>query len=102
MNRIPHGREFNVKGCAPPRSGTHVNHAGVFLDDPVAHGETQAGAAASGLGSEKRVEYLMDVIAGNPVARVRYFDFYAAVMRPSAHFQDPARGHGVAGIQEEI
>src|SRR5579859_5424324 len=102
MNRFPHGREFNVEGCAAPGGRAHVDFAGMFFDDPVAHGQAEAGAAATGLGGEKRVEYFMDVVAGYPVACVRHFDFHTAVVGAGADFQDSAHRHGVARVQEEV
>src|SRR5580700_3195558 len=67
MNRVPHGRKFDVERCPSPRGGAHIDLAGMFFDNSVTHGQTEARAAASGLGCEKWVKYLMDVIAGNPV-----------------------------------
>src|SRR5208283_6008092 len=69
MNRFPHRRKLHVEGRAAPRRGTHINLPGMFLDDPVAHGQAQTRAAASWLGGEKGIENLMDVIARDPVAR---------------------------------
>jgi hypothetical protein len=102
MNCVPHGRKFDVEGCTSPGGGAHIDLAGMFFDDPVAHGQTEARAAASGLGREERVKYLMDVIAGNPVACVRDFDFHAAVVSARPDFQDSTRGHGIARVQEKI
>jgi hypothetical protein len=102
MNCVPHGRKFDVEGSTSPWGGAHIDLAGMFFDDPVADGQTKAGATASGLGREKRVEYLMDVIAWNPVARIRHFDFHAAVVSARADFQDSSRWHGIARVQEKI
>src|SRR5579859_1437223 len=68
MNCFPHGRKFYVKGCAASGGGAHIDFAGMFFDDSIAHGQAQASAAAPGFGGEERVKYLMDVVAGYPVA----------------------------------
>src|SRR5580693_4401918 len=102
MNCVPHGRKFNMEGSTSPGGGAHIDLAGMFFDDTITHGQTKASAAATGFGREKRVKNLMDVVAGNPVARVRHFDFHASVMSAGADFQDSARGHGIARVQEEI
>src|SRR5258707_12261742 len=102
MNCVPHGRKFDMEGSTPPGGGAHIDLAGMFFDDPVTDGQTEAGTAASGLGREKRVEYLMVVIAENPVARIRHFDFRAPVMSAGTDFQDSSGGHGIASVQETI
>src|SRR5208337_4161348 len=102
MDRFPDSREFDVEGSTPAWRRANINSAGVFLDDPVAHGQAETCAAPCRLGSEKRIKNLMDVFTGDAVARVNNFNLDAAIVRGSAHFQHSARGHGIARIQEKI
>ena len=102
MDRFPYRGEFDVEGCALAGSGANINFSSVLFDYTVADRKPQTGAAAAGLGGEKRIENAMDVLARNARAGVDNFHFNAAVVRGGAHFQHSAAGHGVARVQEEI
>src|SRR5882757_3233719 len=102
MDRFPHRGEFDVEGCALAGRGANINFSSVLFDDAITDRKPQAGAAPAGFGGEKWIENPMDVLAWNTRASVDDFDFHAAVMRGSAHFQHSAAGHGVARVQEQI
>jgi hypothetical protein len=102
MDRFPYSRELDVERSAFAGRRAHINLSSMLLDNPVTYRETEAGAAATGLGGEERVKDAMDVFAGYAGAGIRYFDFDAAVVRRGADFQHASAGHGIARIQEKI
>ena len=91
-----------MEGCTFAGRRAHIDFPGVFLDDAVTHGKSEAGATAAGFGGEERVKDAMDVFAGNPGAGIRHFNFHAAVMRRGADGQHSPAGHGVTRVQEKV
>ena len=79
----------------------------VFLDDAVAHGEAQAGAAAGRLGGEEGIEDAVDMFARDAGTGIGDFDFDAAVVRARCALP-PCRRQGMASrafmkrIQEDL
>src|SRR5271155_1729361 len=76
MGGFPNGWEFNMERGSSAGGGSYVALAGVVLADPVAHAKAEPGAAGARLGGEKGIKNLMNVLAGNAVARIRDFDFH--------------------------
>jgi hypothetical protein len=74
----------------------------MLFDDAVAHRKPEARAAAAGFGRKKRIEDAVNVFARDSGARIRNFNFNAAIVRARTHFEQAPTGHGVAGIQEKI
>src|SRR5437879_9357624 len=98
MDRFLDCRELDVEGGAFAGRRTHINLSGMFLDDTVTHGETEASPPATGFGSKERVKDAMNVLAGDACARIRDLDFDAAVMRHSANFEHSSAGHGITRV----
>src|SRR5208337_2795364 len=94
--------EFDMERSSSTGGRSYVDLAGMFLDDPVAHAETETGSPASGLRREERIKNPMDVLAGNSVTGIHYFNFHAAVVRGGTHFQHSAERHRIARVQKEI
>ena len=74
----------------------------MFLDNSVTYGEAKTGTPATCFGGEEGVKDAVNVFAGYASARIRDFNFNAAVMRRSANFEQSPAGHSVAGVQEKI
>ena len=88
--------------CPLPGVERTSTFPGVLLDDAVAHGEPEAGAASRGFCGEKGIEDAVQIFAGNAAAGIDDFHFHRAVVRRRADFDDAAGGHGIARIHEEI
>src|SRR5229473_7031348 len=102
MDRFLDRWKLNVEGGAFAGRRAHINLSGMFLDDAVAHGETETGSAAAGFGGEERVKDAMNMFAGNAATGIRHFDFDAAIVRGSANFEHSSSGHGITRVQEKV
>src|ERR1700722_3181748 len=102
MNGLPHCWELYVERSAFAGSRADVDLAGMFLDDPIAHGETKACAAAACFGGEEGVENTVNMFARDAGTGIDDFDLDATIVGACAYFQQAAAGHGVAGVQEKI
>src|SRR5258708_39726129 len=102
MDGFPDRGEPDGKGCAFAGRRAYINLPGVFLNNAVGHEKPKASAGAPGFSGKERVKNAMDVFAGNAGARIRHFDFDAAVMRRSADFEHSPAGHGVTRVQEKV
>src|SRR5439155_17089184 len=74
----------------------------MLLNNAVTYRQTEAGAAATGFGREERIKDAMNVLAGDPSACVRDFDFDAAVMRRAPDFEHSSARHGIKCVQEQV
>src|SRR5260370_9815998 len=102
MDRCADCREFDVEGGAFAGRRAHINLSGMLLDDAVTHGKTEAGAAATGFGGEERAKDAMNMIAWYAAARIRNFNFDAAVMRRVADFQHSTTAHSITRVQSKV
>src|SRR5579872_4996054 len=102
MYRFPSHREFQPEGRALSGRGAHIHFPGVLLDDAVAHGESQAGAAPGRFRGEKGIEDAVQILARDARAAVDDLDFDGAVESLGADLDHSTGGHGVARVQKEI
>ena len=82
--------------------GLHGDLAAVHLDDPVCHGETEAGALAHLLGGEERAEELVEVLVGDAGAVVGDHDDDVLLGAVERDEHAPAVGQRVLGVGEQV
>src|ERR1700761_6333687 len=96
-----------METCTLSRPGNGLNGAAVLLKDSVCHGKSETRAFFGGLGGEERVVNAAQMFGCDAVSGVGNLDdrtLLAAGQNAGArgHFEDPARFHGVARVQEQI
>ncbi|VTR66525.1 hypothetical protein DESC_480235 [Desulfosarcina cetonica] len=94
------------KGGAGSGFGFDRDDPAMALNDAGRYGQAQSRALAHGLGREKGIEQLVQVIGQDAAARVGDADFHTA-FRPLAGIAggdlDPAAGrHGVEGVEDHV
>src|SRR6202140_1622385 len=98
MNRFPDRRQLYVKRSSFTRSRPHVNLPRMFFNNSIAHRQPQSGSAPARLGSEKWVEYPVNILAPNALPGVDNFHFHTSIVRRGTHFQHSSAGHRIARI----
>src|SRR5260370_6519984 len=106
MERLPAQGEVESESCAGAGMTLHANLAGVFLDDAVGDGKTEAGAAGlafarRGLGGEEGIVDALDVLGSNARSGVGHAHTDAVAVH-CGDAQRPTPWHGVFGVQEQI
>jgi hypothetical protein len=95
-----------MKGGADAESALDVDFAGVLLNDAVAHGKAEAGAAAlagfgRGFGSKEWIVNALEVLGGDAGAGVGDDGFDVAVGH-GGDAQFASLRHGVLGVEQQI
>src|SRR5512147_2376837 len=97
MDRQPHRKSRSL-----PLGARDLDIAAVFLDDAVAHGQTESRALECLLGGEKRVEDLVDVLFRNAAAGVGKNDLDGVSILTRDDFDPARRRNGVDRVQEHV
>src|ERR1700678_557878 len=98
-----------MKGCARADGAFNVNFAGMFLDDSIGNGKTEAGAAAIAwlgcrLGGEEGIVDALEMFGRNALTGVcnQSGNVVWVSVDQRGYAQATSLGHGFLGIQQEI
>src|SRR5271169_6750074 len=105
-NSLPAQGKIQGESRSGPGLALHTNLAGMFLDDAVGDGKTEAGAAGlafarRSLGGEEGIVNALNVLGSNARSGVGHADADALAVE-RGHAQRAAARHGVLGVQEQV